>query len=63
MKTIRRLLAPAALICSVLFCCGYHSCDRDEVRMYFDPDTWEEMQLPPKYVVSLHEVIRNRTGV
>ena len=62
MKTIRRLLAPTALLCSVLFCCGYHSCDKEEVHMYFDPDTWEEMQLPPKYVVSLHEVIRTRTG-
>ena len=62
MKTIRRFLAPAALLCAVLFCCGYHSCDKDEVHMYFDQDTWEEMQLPPKYVVSLHEVIRSRTG-
>jgi len=62
MKTLRRLLAPAALLCSALFCCGYHSCDQEEVRLYFDPDTWEEMQLPPKNVVSLHEVIRTRRG-
>ena len=62
MKTIRKLLAPAALICSALFCCGYHSCDREEVRLYFDPDNWEEMQKPPKNVVSIHEVIRNKQG-
>jgi len=62
MKIIRRLLAPAALICSAIFCCGYHSCDREEVRLYFDPDNWEEMQKPPKNVVSIHEVIRNRQG-
>lgn len=62
MKIFRRFLAPAALLCSVLFCCGYHSCDRDEVRLYSDPDNWEEMQLPPKYVVSIHEVIRHKNG-
>ena len=62
MKIFHKLLAPAALLCSVLFCCGYHSCDREEVRLYFDPDSWEEMQLPPKNVVSIHEVIRPRRG-
>ena len=62
MKKFRRLLAPTALLCMAFFCCGYHSCDREEVRLYFDPDSWEEMQLPPKNVVSIHEVIRNRSG-
>ena len=62
MKIFRRFLTPAVLICSALFCCGYHSCDREEVRLYFDPDSWEEMQLPPKNVVSIHEVIRPRRG-
>ena len=62
MKIYRRLLAPAILLCSALFCCGYHSCDREEVRMYMDPDSWEEMQLPAKYVVSIHEVIRHKSG-
>ena len=27
-----------------------------------DPDNWEEMQLPPKSVVSIHEVIRQKNG-
>ena len=62
MKIFRRLLAPAVLICSAIFCCGYHSCDKEEIHLYFDPDSWEEMQLPPKYVVSIHEVIRPARG-
>ena len=62
MKTFSRFLAPAAVIASALFCCGYHSCDKEEVHMYFDPDSWEEMQLPPKNVVSIHEVIRHKQG-
>ena len=62
MKTIRRLLAPAVLLCSVIFCCGYHSCDHEEVNLYMDPDNWEEMQRPPKNVVSIHEVIRHKQG-
>ena len=62
MKIFRKLLAPAALLCSVIFCCGYHSCDSEEVDLYMDPDNWEEMQLPPKNVVSIHEVIRKKNG-
>ena len=62
MKIFRKLLAPAALLCSVIFCCGYHSCDSEEVDLYMDPDNWEEMQKPAKNVVSIHEVIRKRTG-
>ena len=62
MKYFRRALPVVMLAFTAVFCCGYHSCDKEEVHMYFDPDSWEEMQLPPKYVVSLHEVIRSRTG-
>ena len=62
MKIFRKLLAPVALLCSVIFCCGYHSCDHEEVNLYMDPDNWEEMQLPPKNVVSIHEVIRPKKG-
>ena len=62
MKIFRKLLVPAALLCSVIFCCGYHSCDSEEVDLYMDPDNWEEMQLPPKNVVSIHEVIRKKNG-
>ena len=32
------------------------------MKVYFDPDNWEEMQKPAKNVVSIHEVIRRRTG-
>ena len=62
MKKIRRLLAPAALLIAAFFCCSYHSCDREEMNLYFDPDNWEEMQRPPKNVVSIHEVIRTKNG-
>ena len=62
MKIFRKLLAPAALLCSVIFCCGYHSCDHEEVNLYMDPENWEEMQRPPKNVVSIHEVIRHKSG-
>ena len=62
MKNFHRFFAPAALLTAALFCCGYHSCDKEEVRLYFDPDNWEEMQKPAKNVVSIHEVIRRRTG-
>ena len=62
MKIIRRLLAPAALFCAVIFCCGYHSCDHEEDNLYMDPENWEEMQRPPKNVVSIHEVIRHKSG-
>ena len=40
MKIFRKFLAPAALLCSVIFCCGYHSCDSEEVYLYMDPDNW-----------------------
>ena len=62
MKIFRRLLAPAALLCSVIFCCSYHSCDKEEMRLYSDPENWEEMQKPPKNVISIHEVIRQKKG-
>ena len=62
MKNFHRFFAPAALLTAALFCCGYHSCDKEEVRLYFDPDNWEEMQKAAKNVVSIHEVIRHRTG-
>ena len=62
MKNLHRYLAPAAIAVSALFCCGYHSCDKEEVRMYFDPDSWEEMQKDAKHVVSIHEVIRTKKG-
>ena len=62
MKILHRYLAPAALLASALFCCGYHSCDSEEVHLYFDPDSWEEMQKPAKNVVSIHEVIRHKEG-
>ena len=62
MKNFHRIFAPAALLTAALFCCGYHSCDSEEVHLYFDPDNWEEMQKPAKNVVSIHEVIRHKTG-
>lgn len=59
---IRNIVLQACIVVLAVFSCGYHSCDATEKEILSDPSNWAATQEPPKNVVSIHKIIKRRSG-